>query len=368
MENDLWSRTPPDDDRLYAALLARETAYDGRVFVAVRSTRIFCRLSCPAPKPLRRNCRFHATVAACLAEGCRPCRRCNPLGEVAPAHAALLEALRDDPGRRWSEADLVARGHDPSTLRRAFRRQFGATFLELARQARLAQGARHLEQGGPVIAAQLEAGFDSGSGFRAAFQRLTGHPPAALGGPASLRTAFLTTPLGDMITVCDDHAVFLLEFAGRKALPREMRALSRAAKGRIGLGRTAMTDRLETALARYFAGESADFVLPLAPLGTPFQKEVWAALRRLPVGATTTYGRLAAGLGRPEAVRAVAAANGANPLAILVPCHRVIGADGALTGYGGGLWRKDRLIALERRIAAAGAGGGESLDGASVSA
>ena len=359
----------PDPDTLYAALLARDPAWDGRVFVAVASTRIFCRLSCPAPKPLRENCSFHETAAACLAAGCRPCKRCNPLGEVVPAHAALLEALRADPGRRWSEADLVARGFDPSTLRRVFKRQFGQSFLEMARAARLAHGGRQMAAGAAVIDAQQEAGFDSASGFRAAFARLVGHAPAAMQGEALLQAAFLETELGGMVAVCDARAVYLLEFTSRKALPREMRALSQAVKGRMGLGRTAITARLEAALAAYFAGENAAFDLPLAPLGTPFQRRVWEALRGIAPGEVVTYAALAARIGRPEigravAVRAVAAANGANPVALLVPCHRVIGADGSLTGYGGGLWRKDRLIALERKFI----GCGESLDGGVESA
>ncbi len=352
----------PDPDTLYAALLARDTTWDGRAFVAVASTRIFCRLSCPAPKPLQKNCSFHETAAGCLAAGCRPCKRCNPLGALEPAHAALLDSLRDDPGRRWSEADLVARGLDPSTLRRVFKRQFGETFLEMARAARLAHGGRQMAAGAPVIAAQLEAGFDSASGFRAGFARLLGHAPAALKGEALLQAAFLETDLGGMVTVCDERAVYLLEFTSRRALPREMQALSRAVKGRIGLGCTAITDRLEAELTRYFAGESADFTLPLAPIGTPFQHAVWAALREVAPGALVTYAALAARMGRPEAVRAVASANGANPVALLIPCHRVIGADGSLTGYGGGLWRKDRLIALERGFAQPLIRHGESLD------
>jgi methylated-DNA-[protein]-cysteine S-methyltransferase len=104
-------------------------------------------------------------------------------------------------------------------------------------------------------------------------------------------------------------------------------------------------------LAAYFAGELTTFDVPLAPVGTPFQRSVWAALRRIPYGETRSYGQLAQSLGRPEAARAVGAANGANPLGIIVPCHRVVGADGSLTGYGGGLDRKRFLLELERRRA-----------------
>lgn len=356
--------TLPDPDTLYQALLERSPAYEGRAYVAVATTGIFCRLTCPAPKPLRQNCRFHDTPAACLAAGFRPCKRCNPLGEIAPDHAALLEALRQDPARRWREADLIHLGHDPSTLRRAFRRQFGMTFLDMARQARLAAGATALAEGAPVIAAQLEAGFDSASGFRAAFQRLTGIAPGRMEAEALLKAAFLDTPLGGMVTVCDDRGVYLLEFTSRRALSREMRALAVATKGRIGLGRTAMTERLEAELTAYFAGDRAAFTLPLTPLGTPFQRRVWQELQRIPAGETVSYATLAARIGRPTATRAVAAANGANPVALLIPCHRVIGADGQLTGYGGGLWRKERLIALERTHA----GRRESLDAGGICA
>ncbi|MEH7827376.1 bifunctional transcriptional activator/DNA repair enzyme AdaA [Gemmobacter denitrificans] len=354
----------PDSDTLYAALLARDPAWEGRAFVAVVTTGIFCRLTCPAPKPLQRNCRFHPTVADCLAGGFRACKRCNPLGQLDPGHADLLAALRADPARRWSEADLQARGLDPSTLRRAFQRHFGQTFLGMARALRLAQAGRRLAAGERVIDAQLEAGFDSASGFRAAFARLTGHAPAALTGAGGLTASFLETPLGGMVAVCDGDAVRLLEFTERRTLAREMQALSRAVAGRIGLGRTDVTDRLEAELQRYFTGASAGFTLPLAPLGTTFQQRVWAALQEISPGQTLTYGALATRLGRPDAVRAVAAANAANPIAILIPCHRLIGADGSLTGYGGGLWRKERLIALERATMA----GGESLDGVRLSA
>lgn len=173
----------------------------------------------------------------------------------------------------------------------------------------------------------------------------------------------LPTPLGPMIAISDGAALMLLEFTERDRLLRELHALSAHAGGRIAVGRDGVITRLEAALAGYFAGQGLPD-LPLAPLGTPFQQAMWQALRQLPYGATTTYGALAASLGRPDAVRAVAAANGANPVAILIPCHRVVAANGKLTGYGGGLWRKARLLGLE-----SGAGfSRESLDGGGESA
>lgn len=253
---------------------------------------------------------------------------------------------------------MAALGVDPSTARRAFRRHFGTTFLEMARQARLRAGVGVISSGGAVIDAQLEAGFDSASGFRAAFARVFGHPPQALRvGEPGLFADWIDTPLGGMVAVADQRSLHLLEFAERRALRGELRRLSAGAGGRIGLGRTAPLDAVEAQLARYFAAESAAFTVPLTLHGTPFHRAVWAELMRIPPGVTASYGELARRIGRPTAVRAVARANGANQLAIIIPCHRVIGADGSMTGYGGGLWRKQALIGIERRLAARGGAG-----------
>ena len=340
----------PDPARLHQALLDRDAAFDGRVWVCVTTTGIFCRLSCPARKPLPQNCRFQDTIAACLDQGFRPCKRCRPMafaGQSEPAVAALLAALDADPARRWSESDVAALGHDPSTVRRQFRRAFGRTFLDLAREARVRAGTAALGRGERVIDAQLDAGFDSADGFREAFGRMLGLRPSDLRTDARLRADWIDTDLGTMIAVADDSALYLLEFADRRGLPAELSVLHRAAKGDIGLGRTAITDRTETQLTDYLAGRRATFDLPLAPAGTPFQMRVWRALQDIPAGQTRSYAQLATAIGQPTAMRAVARANGANRLAIVIPCHRVIGADGTLTGYGGGLWRKDRLIGIE---------------------
>lgn len=341
----------PDDDTLYAALLARDPDWDGRAYVGVTSTGIFCRLTCPARKPLRQNCRFFETVGACLEAGFRPCRRCHPItsqGGNDPQVSRLLAALEAEPARRWREQDIAAMGIDPSTARRAFRRAFGVTFLEMARLTRLRRGFEALGAGQSVIDAQLTAGFESPSAFREAFARLLGAGPSRFTEDAPLKADWIDTPLGPMIAVSDNHALHLLEFADRRALLRELDRLRRESGGALGIGRPAPIAQAARELAAYFEGQSARFDVRLALHGTPFERAVWQALRDIPAGQTETYGDLALRLGRPTASRAVARANGANSLAIIVPCHRVIGADGSLTGYGGGLWRKQRLIEIER--------------------
>ncbi|MCJ8334015.1 MAG: trifunctional transcriptional activator/DNA repair protein Ada/methylated-DNA--[protein]-cysteine S-methyltransferase [Epibacterium sp.] len=346
----------PDDKTLYAALVARDPDYDGRAYVGVTSTGIFCRLTCPARKPKFENCRFFPTPGDCIEAGFRACKRCKPLSAAAgndPMIQGLLAELEADPAKRWREADLVARGLDPSTVRRAFRRQFGMTFLEMARQRRLREGFTTLKAGEPVIAAQIDAGFESASAFRAAFAALLGQAPGHFRKDAELLVDWIDTPLGAMVAIGCRHRLHLLEFVDRKALPREVARLQKEQPGGVGFGRPAVIDQAAEELERYFAGTSAAFETPLAFHGTPFQRQVWQALREIPAGQTRSYGALAQDLGRPTASRAVARANGSNQIAIMVPCHRVLGADGSLTGYGGGLWRKQRLVEIEGALARA---------------
>lgn len=342
--------TLPNHDALYQALLARDARFDGQAYVCVTSTGVFCRLTCPARKPKSENCRFHPSIGACIEAGFRACKRCHPLQPAAqadPAIAALLTALDQHPDRRWGEDHITAMGLDLSTVRRSFKRQFGMTFLEMARQRRLREGFECLGDGGKIITAQHQAGFESASAFRAAFAKLLGCPPQALQVQGILRADWIDTPLGDMIAISSAKHLHLLEFVERKALPKELSQLAQSVKGDIGIGRFAPTEQVRAELSAYFAGNSAQFETPLAQSGSAFAQSVWTELQNIPAGRTQTYAQIAANIGRPEATRAVARANGANQIALLVPCHRVLAADGALTGYGGGLWRKQRLIEIE---------------------
>ncbi|UYQ72688.1 trifunctional transcriptional activator/DNA repair protein Ada/methylated-DNA--[protein]-cysteine S-methyltransferase [Pelagibacterium flavum] len=345
----------PDHETLYRALIERDARFDGQAFVCVSSTGIFCRLTCPARKPLSENCIFRASIGECIEAGFRPCKRCHPMQAAAaddPVVKGLLEALDGRPERRWTERHVVEMGYDLSTVRRSFKRHFGMTFLEIARQRRLREGFETLAEGGKVVTAQHEAGFDSPSAFRAAFARILGCAPGDLSRDGLLRASWIATPLGDMIAVASSTHLHLLEFIDRKALPGELKRLRAAAKGSIGLGRTGPIEQVAAELGDFFAGRSARFETPLHQEGSAFTRKVWAALRAIPAGQTRSYGQIAEAIGRPSAVRAVARANGANTIALVVPCHRVIGADGALTGYGGGLWRKQRLLEIERQYRA----------------
>lgn len=339
-------------EAMYDALLARDPNHDGKWYVGVRTTGVFCRSVCPARKPLFENCMFLPDTASCLAAGFRPCKRCRPLESRTPSDPLvddLLSRLEHDPGRRWSERDVIDLGYDPSTVRRRFREYTGMTFIALARQHRLGRAFGRLTADGNVVDAQIEAGFESASGFRDAFARLLGVALGTLRRRAELVADWIETPLGPMLGVADNERLHLLEFLNRRALPTELRQLHRESNGSLGIGRTPPLRRIDAELTQYFAGASAQFETPLALSGSTFSQTVWRALRDIPAGETRSYAQMARAIGRPSAVRAVARANGANRLAIIVPCHRVIGADGSLTGYGGGLWRKRKLLEVERQ-------------------
>lgn len=180
--------------------------------------------------------------------------------------------------------------------------------------------------------------------------------------PVALAAVWLETPLGPMLAVAGDSGLHILEFLDRAILSKELTQLRRTVGG-VAFGPHLILTKLAGQLAEYFDGSRTAFDLPLAPVGGAFHQSVWAALRDIPVGVTCSYKDLSLRLGNLKAIRAVAQANGANPISILIPCHRVIGADGTLVGYGGKLWRKRWLLAHEQRHAPAEAGAQLGLPG-----
>ena len=199
--------------------------------------------------------------------------------------------------------------------------------------------------------AAFDHGFESLSGFNSAFARFAGSAPTGARDQLQLVVTRLLTPLGPMVAVASDEALHLLEFTDRRMLETQLTRLGSRTGGIMSPGRNGVLDRTEEELSQYFAGGRTDFEVPLRPSGTEFQQSVWRALSEIPYGETRSYGDQARAIGRPTAVRAVASANGDNPIAIMIPCHRVIGSDGSLTGYGGGLPRKQFLLDLEGRVA-----------------
>lgn len=347
----------PPADEMWDAVLARDPAFDGIFFTAVRTTGIFCRPSCPARKPNRENVEFLGSARDALFSGYRPCRRCRPMeiGEPPAWVRRLVREVESRPDERLADADLREMGVDPARARRWFQANHGMTFHAWQRGMRLGRALAALGDGEDIAATAYQNGFESLSGFGAAIERLTGEPPGRSRSARVVRLRRIATPLGPMVAGATDDALCLLEFADRRMLEAQMRTLGRRLDRVYVPGTSDVLARVETELGEYFVGERDAFDVPLETPGTDFQRAVWDGLREIPFGETRSYAEQARRLGRPSAVRAVARANGANRIAIAVPCHRVVGSDGRLTGYGGGLWRKRWLLDLER-----GAGGNDA--------
>jgi AraC family transcriptional regulator of adaptative response/methylated-DNA-[protein]-cysteine methyltransferase len=356
----LFAPTPPalpSEDEMYRAVAERDDAYAGVFIVAVKTTGIFCRPGCGAKVPRRENVEFFPRPIDAATAGYRACKRCSPL---EPAHAVpewaakVIKLAETHAGQRLTGADLRRVDVDPARAARWFKSRFGVTFQGYHRALRLgraAQASAGLLKARGVRGAATAAGFDSESGFRDALANLFGTTPAqaSTGAGRLMAARWLSTPLGSMIAVARDHQIVMLEFADRRALMTQLRSLRARVPGAIIPAGSPALDKLEAQLAEYFAGTRLRFDLPLHKPGTPFQAAVWERLAAIPPGTTSSYADIARALGRPTATRAVATANGDNRLAILLPCHRVIGSDGSLTGYAGGLWRKQWLLDHEKR-------------------
>lgn len=339
----------PAPVEMYRALVRRDPAYEGVFWVGVRTTRIVCRPTCAARKPLAGNTEFFPRLADALAAGYRPCRRCRPLepGGTPSWVAALLERIERSPHERLTDADLRRLDLDPGRVRRWFRRTHGLTFQAYQRSLRLGAALGRLTRGDDVTGTAFAIGYESLSGFREAFSRLFGEPPSRLRHATPLAVSRLDTPLGPMIGVAADAGLCLLEFADRRMLATQLARVRARFGGPVTPGMNAPLQSIARELGLYFAGRLRRFETSLLLDGTAFQRQVWERLREIPSGETISYDRLAREVGRPGAQRAVGRANGDNRLAIVVPCHRVVRADGSLCGYGGGLWRKQRLLEHE---------------------
>jgi AraC family transcriptional regulator of adaptative response/methylated-DNA-[protein]-cysteine methyltransferase len=222
------------------------------------------------------------------------------------------------------------------------------TFHAYCRGRRMSQALEQIRLGVNLADVALGNGYESHSGFREAFVRTFGQPPGKSRESDCIVIAWLESPLGPLVAGATAQGVCLLEFTDRRMLEKQLAALRKLFACAVVPGQNEHLDRLKDELARYFAGSLRQFTTSLLYPGTPFQQRVWEELRRIPYGETCSYEGLAARLGLPGAQRAVGRANGLNRVAIVIPCHRVVRKSGELGGYGGGLWRKQFLLNLER--------------------
>lgn len=339
------------NEMMYKALVDKDVSYEGTFIAAIKTTGIFCRPSCTARKPKMENVEFFKTTKEAIQKGYRPCKVCNPLekmGETPDYIKNILKELNDNPSLKFRDWDLVQKGVEPSKIRRWFLKNHGITFHSYQRMYRINSAFKKIQEGESVTSVAFDSGYESLSGFTDSFKLIFGVSPSNSKGKQIINITRLETPLGTMFACAVEQGICLLEFTDRKMLETELKTLVKLLNATIIQGTNNHFDLLKQQLDEYFEGKRKEFTVPLYTPGTEFQQTVWKILQTIPYGSTYSYSQQAIAMKTPKAVRAVANANGMNRISIIIPCHRVIGQDGSLTGYGGGLWRKKWLLDFEK--------------------
>lgn len=337
----------------YQAFVNKNKEYEGVFYVGVKTTGVFCRPTCPAKKPKFENCEFFETAQQALKAFYRPCRRCHPLPQSNRTQELiqkLIEEVEKSPLKRWKDNDFKALAINAATVRRHFKKRFGVTFLEYTRAKRMEAAMKQISSGEPVIEAQLSTGYESSSGFRDAFSRITGVSPSKLRSGSILKSSLLDTHLGPMIAISDEDTLFLLEFMDRRGMEREIERFRQKTKSIIIPGSTPPIVSITRELHLYFDGKLKEFKTPYLLIGTRLQKRIWEELIKIPFGQTKTYANIATAIGNPSATYSVVRASCVNPFIIVVPCHRVVTSEKDFGNYSSGLARKKWLIAYENKM------------------
>jgi AraC family transcriptional regulator of adaptative response/methylated-DNA-[protein]-cysteine methyltransferase len=336
------------DDEAWSAFERRDRSYEGRLIGAVRTTRIYCKPGCPARRPRRENVEFFADAAGARAAGYRACLRCKPdevgRDQEAIARAAQLIEQADEPIALAALAQAV--GYAEHHFQRLFTRALGVSPAAFARALRAKRIERHLEESTFVTDAIYDAGYAAPSRFYADARDRLGMTPSAWrdgGRGETIRWTVVPSKLGPMLVAATPKGICRLTFdegeeALRRIFPRATLIEDDGGMADLVAGALAAVERPAT---------MPD--LPLDVAGTAFQEAVWQELRKIPPGETRSYAQIAAAVGKPGAVRAAGSANGANHVAVLIPCHRVVRSDGTLGGYAGGTDRKRKLLEAEGR-------------------
>ncbi|HEV7464043.1 MAG TPA: bifunctional DNA-binding transcriptional regulator/O6-methylguanine-DNA methyltransferase Ada [Methyloceanibacter sp.] len=344
-----------NDDARWVAVVARDAAFDGLFYIAVSTTGIYCRPSCPARRPKREHVRFYDTAADAEAAGFRACKRCKPrqpslvqqYAEKVAEACRLIETADEEP-----KLDALARsaGLSPYHFHRIFKSVLGVTPKAYATAHRNKRVREELGRNATVTQAIYGAGFNSNGRFYATSSEVLGMTPSQFrsGAPNSeIKFAIGDCSLGSVLVAASDKGVCAILFGDNaEDLTRDLKKQFPRARF---IGDDPAFERLASKVVGFVEDPRMGLDLPLDIRGTAFQHRVWDALRRIPTGSTASYAEIAKAIGSPKSVRAVARACASNRIAVAIPCHRVIGSDGSLTGYRGGVERKRALLAKEAK-------------------
>ncbi len=336
----------------YNAIGKKESIYEGVFITAVTTTGIFCRPSCRAKKPKAENVIFFSNPQKAIQNGFRPCKVCKPMdleGEEPDYIKDIIHELQENPYLRIKDFDLRQRGIEPGQIRRWFKKYHNITFHSYQRMLRINKAYNQIKGGNSVTNTAFGLGYESLSGFNEGCKGIFGKSPKSIIEKNVINIFRFTTKLGPMFACATKKGLCLLEFTDRRMLETEFQDLCKRLNAVILPGKNRFLDLVQIQVLEYFEGKRKDFTIPLHMPGTDFQQSVWKVLLQSPYGETWSYKKQAIKMNKPKAVRAVATANGYNRIAFIVPCHRVIGSNGDLTGYGGGLGRKKWLLQLESK-------------------
>ena len=343
---------PNQKETYYRALLERNHRYIGIFYVGVKTTSVFCIATCRARKPKFANVEFFDSFKSALDAGYRPCKICKPTENANQAPDEIIKALtliNNNPKQKITDYQLRQNKLSPETLRRWFKKHYGITFHAYQRMYRINSAFQELKSGKNVINTAFDTGYNSLSGFGYTYKKIMKKSPSANQQQDVILIDRLTSPLGPMFICATNQGICLLEFVDRRMLETEFEQLQSLLKMKIIFGENEHIKQAKVEIAEYFSGTRTNFTVALHTPGTLFQQTVWDCLKHIPYGELTTYKQQAQRINNPQAIRAVANANGYNRVAIIVPCHRVIGSNGELVGYGGGLERKKWLIEHENK-------------------
>lgn len=320
----------------------------GIYYAGIKTTSIFCISTCRAKKPKKQNVVFFTTIKEALTYGYRPCKLCRPHEssfELPEQVKQVLKLIKEYPKVKIKDSDLRRKNIQPEFVRRWFNKNYGITFQGYQRMNRINNAFKEMKNGKSITEVAFESGYESLSGFGYTFKKLVGSSPQKSNNIILLNR--LTTPIGPMFIGATDEGVCLLEFTDRKMLETELKDLQRLIKAEILLGENSHIVQAKKEIEAYFNGKLKQFTVAIHSPGTDFQVRAWNLLKEIPYGKTTTYMEQAKKTGNTNSVRAIGTANGSNRIAIIIPCHRVIGKNGKLVGYGGGIERKKWLLNFE---------------------
>ena len=335
----------------YRALLDRNQSYVGIFYVGVKTTSIFCIATCRARKPKYENVEFFSSFKSALDEGYRPCKICKPTENSNQAPEEVIKAIElmnKEPKTKITDYELRLNNLSPEIIRRWFKKHYGITFHAYQRMFRINNAFQEIKSGKNIINTAFDTGYNSLSGFGYTYKKIMKKSPSTNLQHDVILIDRLTTPLGPMFICATKQGICLLEFIDRRMLETEFKQLQTQLNMKIIFGENEHIKQAKIEISEYFQGLRTHFTVALHTPGTTFQQTVWECLKQIPYGELTTYKQQAQKMNNLLAIRAVANANGNNRVAIIIPCHRVIGSTGELIGYGGGLERKKWLIEHEK--------------------